>query len=47
MNKATYQHKVCGKLVTIEFPSYQGHILTEEALALDKAIKRHKCPKTK
>lgn len=44
MDQITYIHKICGARVTIEFPTYLGHALTEEALALNRAIKQHQCP---
>ncbi|KKL78830.1 hypothetical protein LCGC14_2020950 [marine sediment metagenome] len=43
MTRVTYKHKVCWKSITIDFPPYQEYILTEEALALDRTIKKHKC----
>ena len=43
MTRVTYKHKEGWKSITIDFQPYQGHILTEEALALNRTIKKHKC----
>ena len=43
MNQTTIQCPKCRKVITVQYPSYRGHILTEEALAIDRAIKAHQC----
>ena len=46
MNRITIKCPQCGEVLTVEYPSYGNHILTEEALetlAVDRAIQNHIC----
>ena len=34
----------CGERLEVEYRIYPGHILTEEASAVERAIRKHICP---
>ena len=34
----------CSETILVSYPTTFGHVLTEEALAIDRAMQKHICP---
>uniref|UniRef100_A0A6H1ZV77 Uncharacterized protein n=1 Tax=viral metagenome TaxID=1070528 RepID=A0A6H1ZV77_9ZZZZ len=43
MSSVTITCKACGKAVTVQYPSVMGHSATEEAIAMERAVRQHEC----
>ena len=43
MNQVTIRCRKCGEAITLSYHTTLGHALTDEALAIERAIKTHQC----
>ena len=46
MTQTTIKCSKCGARLTVYYPTSFSHTLTDEALAIDRAIKEHQCHKS-